>query len=437
MDKKNLSSFNHPDTLLVISSFPIKGEVHGARVGGLASFSKNTLKTLVPVWPGKIVVLAESLDGKKEIYQEEGMLVVRCWRRNSLSLYFSLLKYILQLNKVKILKVQFEFSVFGDLAVTGIFPLFLFLLRILGKEICLVVHQVLTDLTSLFGHLGMEENSLKLYIFSKLNCLYYVLLSLGAKSIVVLEEEFKKRMEELGIKKEKIFAIPHGVDCSIKAISSLKAKEALNIKSSEFVVLVFGFLNWYKGSDLMVRAFNKYLKENKDHNIRLIMAGGESVTQKNRSHYQRFIKKLYSIVRRNPQITITGFIPESKISLYFSAADLMILPYRTFMSSSGVLSLALSYQKPFLTSSALKKWFKDEYQNKLIFFYPDLKSLTEALRTARERKENFSRLIKICKELRSSRDFVTLAEKYKEILYSHRPSVATLSLKSIKFSLNK
>jgi len=43
--------------------------------------------------------------------------------------------------------------------------------------------------------------------------------------------------------------------------------------------------------------------------------------------------------------------------LYFAAADLVILPYRTFMSSSGPLSVAFSYGKPFIVSKNLSSYF--------------------------------------------------------------------------------
>lgn len=433
MNRKLFANYNQPNTLVVVSSYPPKGEVHGEGVGGLASFSKNTLKHLLPLWQSKIVVLAECFNGKREVYEDEGILVIRCWNRNSLTLYLDLLKEIVRFSRVNTIKIQFEFSIFGDLLVTGFFPLFLFLLRILGKETCLVIHQVLTDLKSLSGHLGIKEKSFKLSFFSKLNCLYYCLLSLSTKTIVVLEEEFKKRLKAIGIKSEKIVTIPHGVDCSLAAFETKLAKKTLNISNDEFVVLVFGFLTWYKGSDLAVEAFKKSLRKLKAQKLRLVLAGGESVTQNHRFHYQEYLRKLYSSAAKTPQILITGFVPESRIKTYFSAADLVLLPYRTFMSSSGVLSLTLSYLKPFLVSSALKGWFANEFKDKVHFFSPSVTSLSNAIVGIVNSKKEIEKLCLVSGELREQRDFGLMAAKYKEVLTRGKATVFNSGLLKLSF----
>ena len=60
-------------------------------------------------------------------------------------------------------------------------------------------------------------------------------------------------------------------------------------------------------------------------NIHLILAGGPAHSLKGR-HYQQFLETTKKVA--NPHITITGFLPEHEIPLYFQAAGLVILPYR-------------------------------------------------------------------------------------------------------------
>jgi len=50
------------------------------------------------------------------------------------------------------------------------------------------------------------------------------------------------------------------------------------------------------------------------------------------------------------QVIFTGFIPNDSIGLYFSAADLVVLPYKVAMASSGPLTQSLSYKTPILIS---------------------------------------------------------------------------------------
>jgi len=70
--------------------------------------------------------------------------------------------------------------------------------------------------------------------------------------------------------------------------------------------------------------------------------------------YVRDLEKLMT----ERQVIQTGFVPEEKVPAYFSATDVLVLPYTTFMSSSGPLSLALSYELPVLLSEELKPYGK-------------------------------------------------------------------------------
>ncbi len=49
---------------------------------------------------------------------------------------------------------------------------------------------------------------------------------------------------------------------------------------------------------------------------------------------------------------------EQEIELYYSAADVVVLPYREFISHSSALSYALSYGKPVIFSDCLIDYTK-------------------------------------------------------------------------------
>ena len=117
----------------------------------------------------------------------------------------------------------------------------------------------------------------------------------------------------------------------------------------------FGYLSHYKGTDLLVKAFHKPLKIN-GKKVKLILAGGESPTQGQKYHYQHFYKNLYQSISDNENIIHTGFVPQEKIKHVFSSSDLVIFPYRAFMSASGPISLALSFNKPIIVSNQLENY---------------------------------------------------------------------------------
>ena len=67
-----------------------------------------------------------------------------------------------------------------------------------------------------------------------------------------------------------------------------------------------------------------------------------------------YFQSIKNKVHNNKRISMTGFVPEENISNYYSVADLCMIPYREFISSSGPLSLALSYQRPVILSKELQ-----------------------------------------------------------------------------------
>jgi hypothetical protein len=67
-----------------------------------------------------------------------------------------------------------------------------------------------------------------------------------------------------------------------------------------------------------------------------------------------------SELAKHKHMTHTGFVPDEKVYLYYSAADLVVMPYEVFMSASGPFSRALAHQKPIILSEKLKDYTKSE-----------------------------------------------------------------------------
>jgi hypothetical protein len=124
----------------------------------------------------------------------------------------------------------------------------------------------------------------------------------------------------------------------------------------------------------------------------------------------------------SPFIQITDFVPEESIALYYLAADIVVLPYRTFMSSSGPLSIALSFNKPFLFSENLKAIlktsdFKESIEKlninpKDLCFSLEDDSFIEKTQKYRENKESLLKLENVSKKLHSARQFESIAKRY-------------------------
>lgn len=420
-EKKLIQEYNQKDSLLAVTNYPPKGGVYNGNLGGVASFAKNTLLPLSK--NQKIVVICEVLD-RPESYEEDNILVIRVFKRNHFSLYKDFIKSIRKFDKIKNLLIEFEFAAYGDFVIASAFPLFLLILKLLGKRVTLVVHQVIFDLESLSGHLGIGKKSLKLRLFSFLLKFYYQGLGVGCHQIIVLEEKFKKRLGKI-VNLEKITAISHGVDMNAEGLPKSVARKKLGIKPNDLVLLYFGYLTWYKGADFLVDVFVKEKVKVNGKAVRLIMAGGESATQNKKPHYRAFIKNLYDQAKKAEKLKITGFVPEEDISAYFAASDLVILPYRTFMSSSGPLSLSISYQKPFIISSPLKDYFdspefavalKEAGLEKGEVVFPLQASRFVKKAGLALGKKNLAKLTNFSRNLGQKRDFNVLASNYAQVV---------------------
>jgi glycosyltransferase involved in cell wall biosynthesis len=140
----------------------------------------------------------------------------------------------------------------------------------------------------------------------------------------------------------RIFVVPVGLYQDYKRVSDKNtSKKELGIEE-KFVILYFGLIRKYKGVPCLVEAFNRFPQDIARHS-RLVIAGEDWGDE----------TSLASMIDSSPykgQITYRPeFVPDDMIPRYFSAADVVVLPYlRT--AGSGVANIALAYGKPIITS---------------------------------------------------------------------------------------
>ena len=233
------------------------------------------------------------------------------------------------------------------------FPLLLLILRLCGKKITIVNHQVIQDINELSGHINLKGKILPFLLNFLITNFYRLMLLLSSK-VVVFDEVLKTGLSAYG-NKNKITVIPHGVEnFSCKPLTKEEAKQRLKIPADDFVILAFGFIAWYKGTDWLI---NEFKKMNPNNKIKLIVAGGPNPNHLGKKYYKDYLDKIKTDCKKY-NILLTGFVKEEDIPLYFQACDVAVLPYRTLMSASGPLSIALSFKKAFLVSDKLAGIFE-------------------------------------------------------------------------------
>jgi len=185
-----------------------------------------------------------------------------------------------------------------------------------------------------------EESILPIRLYSKITG---KLLRKNLDAYITHSESDKQLVaERYAIAPEKIHVIPHGLyDQYGEVLDSKEAKKALSIKE-EFVILSFGLIRKYKGVPYLIRAFEQLPSEVLEKSRLLIV--GEIWEDR---------KELLDQIKASPshdRITlIDDYVPDEKVSLYFSAADVVVLPYLR-ASQSGIAHIAMSFGKPVVVS---------------------------------------------------------------------------------------
>lgn len=116
----------------------------------------------------------------------------------------------------------------------------------------------------------------------------------------------------------------------------------LGIPDSDNYLLFFGFIRKYKGLDLLLEAMSDPRIRAK--NLKLIVAG---------EYYgdEQYYTDLIATYKLGDSIKLfTDFIPNDEVRLYFSAADLVVQPYRS-ATQSGITQIAYHFEKPMVVTN--------------------------------------------------------------------------------------
>lgn len=117
------------------------------------------------------------------------------------------------------------------------------------------------------------------------------------------------------------------------------AASALGIDPAKKTLLFFGLIREYKGLDILLEAFREL-----GDDYQLIIAGEPYGSF---SKYQEIIDSLES---KDRVFLFPQYIRDSEVKKYFSAADLVVLPYRS-ATQSGISSISYHFEVPMLTTS--------------------------------------------------------------------------------------
>ena len=202
--------------------------------------------------------------------------------------------------------------------------------KMLGKKIALTAHNV-----------NMARRDRRDSAWNRLTLKIQYRLS---DQIFVHTEKMKiELMEDFGVRAGAVTVIPYGINNAVPStdLGPAEAKHRLGISRFEKTILFFGNMRPSKGLDDLLAAFETLLA--KDSRYRLIVAG-QPIKGYNQS-WQRTRQTLRRLEESGSLILRNEYIPDQDIALYFTAADVLALPYREIFQS-GVMFLGYSFGLP-------------------------------------------------------------------------------------------
>lgn len=331
-----------------VTLYPPKGEKH-IGTSGVASYSKNLITNI----PLKNQTVVCNKDDESEWYQEDAIEVRRAFSRGS--------KFALAVHKelksvnADVIHIQQELALFGGITSAYILQWLVFFWR---KKTVVTLHGVV-DPKKIDKKFVLENNSsLPVPIVKLAFRIIYTPIMWWAKKIIVHEQYFKNIIvNSYHIPQEKVEVIPHGVEI-LSTINQREARQKLGLPVTADISLFMGYTTGYKGIDLLIKGFSEYAKRNP--NAFLVIGAGKHPKLYDNAEYLKKYKKLQDMAKRlipANQYTWIGFIDEVDIAAYYSASDVSLYPYTTALSSSGPMSFAIGYEKPFLVSMAFAEVF--------------------------------------------------------------------------------
>jgi glycosyltransferase involved in cell wall biosynthesis len=169
----------------------------------------------------------------------------------------------------------------------------------------------------------------------------------GADVLTVHTDSLKNMLTEFyAIDSEKILVVPHGYfEYPEASVEKELLKEKYHIPLDKRILLFFGTIRGNKGLDVLLGTVNNLY----DHFFLVVAGTSALASEPSNKIYEKIIRK-YNL--NSKLLWIDRVILDREIPDLFKAADAVILPYKnTFHAQSGILNLAIGYEKPLVVTN--------------------------------------------------------------------------------------
>ncbi len=172
------------------------------------------------------------------------------------------------------------------------------------------------------------------------------------------------------------------------AVETDEARKKLNIPGGKKVILFFGFIRDYKGLDLLIEAVSKLNDEY------VLVIAGEVY-----GSFEKYDKQIDALKIKQRVVKHVRYISDDEVPLFFSAADVCVLPYKS-ATQSGITSIAYHFDLPLIaTDTGGLKEAIQHGKTGIIVAHPDAGLIAGSVETyfSENNKPKFREEIKILK----------------------------------------
>ncbi|MBM3228589.1 glycosyltransferase [Candidatus Pacearchaeota archaeon] len=318
----------------------------------------------------------------------------------------TLFKKIKELKKYDVIHLQHEYNLLGWYGL----PFFL-LYFLLSSKKCRIITTMHTALSQKEKFKG---NKIKIILRRLLYLTQNRIINKYSDKIIVHANFFKDILsKEYNVSKRKIEVLPQGIIEQNKLISKDKAKKELNLSGK--IYLIIGNFIPDHGADIIIRHAKEIGK------TILIVINPKAINDRNQKRLNAYLNYCTAYVQKNKIQNKVRFdildITDKKPEWwkYFSAADLVLQPYRGGIGS-GIFAHAMTTKTPVVTSNILFfKEISDRYGClKIVENEEDYaKAIKEAMKPA-----NYNKMKKECARYSKENSWNEISKKYKKIYTS-------------------
>ncbi len=128
----------------------------------------------------------------------------------------------------------------------------------------------------------------------------------------------------------------------IKGMERDSACKVLDINTDEKVLLFFGFVQKYKGLDILINAAPAIVKAL--DNVRICVVGDFGDKR------EEYMSMIDATGVKDVFMIRDGYVPDAEVEPYFAAADLCVCPYRS-ATQSGIVQIAFGFGLPVIATN--------------------------------------------------------------------------------------